>query len=44
MLTREETRKNADNYLAQFGKILDIDKVEIRYNSEWMDKINFNMV
>lgn len=44
MLTREETRKNADNYLNQFAKILDIDKVEIRYNSEWMDKINFNMV
>lgn len=44
MLTREETRKNADNYLSQFAKILDIDKVEIRYNSEWMDKINFNMV
>ncbi len=44
MLTREETRKNCEKYLEQFAKILDISKVEIRYNSEWMDKTNFNQV
>lgn len=44
MLTREETLANAKDYLAQFGKILDIDKVEVRFNSEWMDKTSFNSV
>ena len=44
MLTREETINNAKDYLNQFEKILDIDKLEIRYNSEWMDKTNFNQV
>lgn len=44
MLTREETRENAKDYLSLFSKILDIDKVEVRYNSEWMDDTNFNYV
>lgn len=44
MLKREETRKNAENYLAQFGKILDLSKLEVHYNSEWMDITNFNTV
>lgn len=44
MLTREETLANAKDYLQQFGKILDIDKVEVRFNSQWMDKTNFNYV
>lgn len=44
MLTREQTIANAKDYLYQFGKILDIDKVEVRFNSEWMDKTNFNYV
>ncbi len=44
MLTREETLNNAKDYLNQFSKILDIDKLEIRFNSEWMDKTSFNQV
>lgn len=44
MLTREETLANAKDYLQQFGKILDISKVEVRFNSEWMDHTNFNYV
>lgn len=44
MLTREETRENAKDYLSLFSKILDIDKVEVRYNSQWMDDTNFNYV
>lgn len=44
MLTREETLANAKDYLMQFGKILDINKVEVRFNSEWMDKTSFNSV
>lgn len=44
MLTRDETKQNAKDYLSQFAKILDMDKVEVRFNSEWMDKTNFNYV
>ena len=44
MLTREETKANAKDYLNQFSKILDINKLEIRFNSEWMDKTSFNQV
>lgn len=44
MLTREETRENAKDYLSQFWKILDLDKVEVRFNSEWLDSVNFNWV
>ncbi len=42
MLTREQTRQNAENWIGLFGKVLDISRTEIRYNSEWMDTINFN--
>ena len=41
MLAREETRKNAEAYVSKLSKILDISKIEIYYNSEWLDKVNF---
>lgn len=41
MLRREETRKNAEKYLQYFSKILDIEKVEMHFNSEWLDTVNF---
>lgn len=44
MLTRDEVKENHKHYLEQFGKILDLEKVEVRYNSEWLDKVNFNGV
>ncbi len=31
-------KKNAETYVAQAGKILDVEKAEIRYNSEWLGK------
>lgn len=43
-LTREEVEKNYQNWLSQIKNLLDFDgdnKVEIRKNSEWSDKINF---
>ncbi len=39
--SREEVLSLADNYLKQLAKILDIDKVEVRDNSEWYDKWSF---
>ncbi len=34
----EEIEKNAETYFAQAGKILDVKKLEIHYNSEWFKK------
>lgn len=39
-LTREQVNANAKTYLDQVYKILDRDKTEIRYNSEWLDKLS----
>ncbi len=36
-LTDEEISKNMKDYKEQISKILDIEKVEIRYNSEWFN-------
>lgn len=41
MLARQETLKNAEKYLSYFGKILDLDKVQVYYNSEGLDAVNF---
>src|SRR5215475_126450 len=39
-LSREEVDANAKTYLAQVFKILDKEKTEVRYNSEWLDKLS----
>jgi len=38
-LTREEINANAETYKTQIFKLLDPDKTEIRFNSEWMNRI-----
>jgi tyrosyl-tRNA synthetase len=40
-LTREEIDANAETYKAQVFKILDEAKTEVRYNSEWLDKLGY---
>ena len=40
-LTKEQIEKNMKNYLPQIGKILDLKKVEVCYNSHWLEKLNF---
>jgi len=39
-LTREEINANAETYKAQVFKILDPEKTEIRFNSEWLDPLH----
>jgi tyrosyl-tRNA synthetase len=39
-LSREQVAENAKTYLDQVFKILDRSKTEVRYNSEWLDKLN----
>jgi tyrosyl-tRNA synthetase len=44
-LTREQVDANAKTYLAQVFKLLDPRKTEVRYNSEWLDKLSsYDMV
>ncbi|MCE5318856.1 MAG: tyrosine--tRNA ligase, partial [Parachlamydia sp.] len=43
-LTREEVVKNAETYEKQIFKILDKEKTEVRFNSEWLSKLNFGDV
>jgi tyrosyl-tRNA synthetase len=40
-LTREEINANAETYKEQVFKILDPVKTEVRYNSEWLDKLGY---
>ena len=39
-LSREEVQANAQTYLAQVYKILDQEKTEVRFNSEWLGKMS----
>ncbi len=39
-LSRDEINANAETYKTQIFKLLDPEKTEIRFNSEWMDKFN----
>jgi tyrosyl-tRNA synthetase len=40
-LTRAEIDANAETYKEQVFKILDPEKTEVRYNSEWLDQLGF---
>ncbi len=43
-LTKEQVMENALTYEKQIFKILDKEKTEIRFNSEWLSKLNFEDV
>lgn len=40
-LKADEVRTNMKSYLKQIGTIVDLEKAEIRYNSEWLKKLEF---
>ncbi|HHE45861.1 MAG TPA: tyrosine--tRNA ligase, partial [Candidatus Moranbacteria bacterium] len=43
-LTGEEIKRNMQTYQEQASKILDMEKVEVRYNSEWLEKLDLKDV
>ena len=43
-LTLEETKVSAESYINQAGQILDLEKLEIVYNSDWLNKMDFSDV
>jgi len=44
MLSQETIDENKKTYYAQIAKILDIDKVEFRYNTEWLAPLSYHDV
>ena len=44
MLSAEEVKENAKTYSEQAFKVLDEEKTELRYNSEWLETLNFEDV
>ncbi|MDR3748049.1 MAG: tyrosine--tRNA ligase [Acidobacteriota bacterium] len=40
-LSRQQIDQNAETYKAQVFKILDRDKTEVRFNSEWLGKLGY---
>ena len=44
ILTKEEIQENANTYAEQAFRILDPEKTVIRYNSEWLSKLNFAQI
>jgi tyrosyl-tRNA synthetase len=44
MLTAEQVKVNAETYLKQFFRIVDKDKTEVRWQSEWFGKFDLSDV
>lgn len=44
MLEKKMVQENMKNYVSQAGKILDMKKCEVHYNSEWLKKLGFNEI
>ncbi|HSX48012.1 MAG TPA: tyrosine--tRNA ligase [Candidatus Nanoarchaeia archaeon] len=42
VLSEADILANAQTYLDQVGKVLDVSKAEVRRNSEWLDKLDFS--
>lgn len=40
-LTADDVKKNFETYIEQAKKILDMKKLEVRYNHEWLEKLSF---
>ncbi|WP_078380505.1 tyrosine--tRNA ligase [Sutcliffiella halmapala] len=43
-LTDEEVKHNAKTYFEQFGKVLDMEKVELYYNSKWLSALRLEEI
>ena len=43
-LSISETKKNAETYINQVSKILNINKTKIVYNSSWLNDISFSKI
>ncbi len=44
MLSSEDIERNLENYIEQAGKIIDMEKCETHYNSEWLGKLDYHEI
>jgi tyrosyl-tRNA synthetase len=44
MLEKETIEENLKDYKKQIGKIIDLDKAEFHYNSQWLSKLGFREI
>ncbi|MFA6417020.1 MAG: tyrosine--tRNA ligase [Patescibacteria group bacterium] len=44
MLDESIIKENIKNYIAQAGKVIDVTKCEVHYNSEWLAKLEYKEV
>jgi tyrosyl-tRNA synthetase len=44
MLSREEVRANAETYMKQFFKVVDREKTQVRWQSEWFGKFDLGSI
>lgn len=44
MLSHEDIQKNLESYKEQAGKILDMEKVEVVHNADWLDKLGYKEI
>jgi len=43
-LSAEEVQHNAETYINQLSKVIDVEKTKIVFNSDWLDSLNFSEV
>jgi len=43
-LTWDDIRENAETYKAQLGKVLDMARTQVRFNSEWLGPLTFEQI
>ncbi|MCD0479812.1 tyrosine--tRNA ligase [Chryseobacterium sp. LC2016-29] len=43
-LSAEEVQNNAETYINQLSKVIDVKKTKIVFNSDWLDALNFSEV
>ncbi|MCF7906751.1 tyrosine--tRNA ligase [Patescibacteria group bacterium] len=44
MLSTKQIKENVKTYIEQVGHILDVDKTEIHFNSQWLQKIGYQEI
>ena len=44
MLLKSQVQKNMENYFSQAGKILDLKKTKVLYNSQWLEKLGYEEI
>ena len=40
-LSSEEVERNAETYVSQASKIIDTDRIDLKYNSSWLEPLSF---